>query len=392
MTREQTFFTGVLADHLNKRRTASADGLNWNLVLSYAKKHQVEGILYYQCKDFLPPEVRGRMIKLYASTLFYYTNRTKQFEEICKEFAERKISFYTVKGLDVAEFYPIPALRTMGDCDIIVHSHDKKGAHDAMVSLGYANDWHQDVEWTYYKNRLEFEIHDHLLYDVVVNSQISQDFTDLAWEYARKTGVGAAYTLDWNFHFVFLLLHLKKHFLNSGVGFRQFMDLTVVVQRQNLDWMWLKEILQKLEIMKFAEVCCSLCERWFDVKMPLSAELDEAFAEESIEKIFGNGVFGFDDQENKDNAVLNQVDRIGKVKTIIRNIFPSYQNMRYVPYYSFLNNRRWLLPVAWLYRFARCLRNGKSENGLNLVKIAAHSDEKREQRQAMLYEWGLSEK
>lgn len=56
MTAEQTFFIGVLADYLNKRKTQAQDSLDWSVVLSYAQNHQVEGIIYFQCKYFLPPD------------------------------------------------------------------------------------------------------------------------------------------------------------------------------------------------------------------------------------------------------------------------------------------------------------------------------------------------
>lgn len=389
MTKEQIFFTGVLADHLNKRKTASADGLNWDLLLSYAKSHQVEAILYYQCKDFLPPEIRSRLTQLYASTLFYYTNRTKQFEEICRAFAERRLSFYTVKGLDVAELYPIPALRTMGDCDIVVHSEDKASAHEMMMSLGYTNDWHHSVEWTYFKNKLEFEIHDHLLYDEMVNSQISKDFTDLAWEYVVPCNQECRYLLDASFHFVFLLLHLKKHFLNSGVGFRQFMDLAVVVQHQELNWPWIEKTLTKLELLDFAKVCLGFCERWFGIPMPLKSEPDSSFFEASTEKIFENGIFGFHDAENKDNGMLNRVQRVGKLKTILWRFFPPYKSLQYIP---FLKGRPWLLPVAWIYRLIRGALQGKTTVGWKWITGVAGSDRALESRNAMLEQWGLSEK
>lgn len=193
------------------------------------------------------------------------------------EFEKESISFFTVKGLDVAAFYPVPALRTMGDCDMIVHSVDKQRAHEALLKLGFMNKSKQNAEWTYYKSRLEFELHDHLLYDETVNSRLSKDFTETAWEYT--SGDACRKTLNWNFHFIFLLLHLKKHLMNSGVGFRQFMDLMFTAKTVDLDWKWLTEQLQKLKILNFTRVCLTLCEQWFGVPLPMTTELDSDFYE-----------------------------------------------------------------------------------------------------------------
>lgn len=392
MDKEKAFFLRMLSDHLQKKSTIFEDNLdldlNWETIVAIAKIHQVEGILYYQCKKYLPEHIKGRLAQLYAADLFYYSNRVKQYKEIAKRLNEEKIPFYTVKGMMVSQYYPVPALRTMGDCDIVVHSVDKSKTHDVMLSLGFENEYHQITEWTYYKNGMEFEIHDHLLYDEASNSKDSIDYTELAWEYAEPND-NSCYELDWNFHLVFLLLHLKKHILNSGVGFRQFMDLVVVMQNQELNWNWIVDALDRLEIRQFTEVCFTLCKYWFGIKMPLSKDLDMSFLEESTEKIFGNGVFGFEDERNSNSDVYNKVEKQGKIKTILRYLFPAYRCIRYVPYYSFVDNRPWLLPVAWIYRFIRSLYYGKGEQSGKLITTALCSDEKVEERKTTFQKWGL---
>lgn len=392
MTKEQKFLLSVLADHINQRKTKLDDfdnPLDWEQLMTYAQNHQIEGILFHQCKEFLPQNIAARLSQLYASNLFYYSNRVRLYKQIEAELTSKEIAFYPVKGLEIAKLYPVPALRTMGDCDIVVHPQDKQNAHETMLELGFENDLQQDMEWTYFKNKLEFEIHDHLLYDETVNSQISKDFTALAWEYARKTSNGTGYELDWNFHFVFLLLHLKKHFLNSGVGFRQFMDLVVVTQYQPLDWDWLNEMLTKLELLEFAKNCCAFCERWFDVKMPLTATLDEDFFEKSTQKVFGNGIFGFSDETNRENANLNQIQYKGKGITLLERVFPTYDNVKYVPHYSFVVGRPWLLPVVWVYRLFRSIFVGKANDGVKMINTALNSDNALEKRKDLLSQWGL---
>lgn len=192
MTKEQSVILGILSDHVNRNSTPldAADGCDWNAIMLSAHKHQVEGILYYQCKQFVPTNIKSRLAELYASNLFYYSNRERQFKEIEIAFDKEQIPFYTVKGMNVAKAYPIPALRTMGDCDSIVHPNDKEKAHEVMLPLGYKNQLQRDQEWAYFKNKLEFELHDHLLYDEIVNSQVSRDFTDLAWDYVHSDESG----------------------------------------------------------------------------------------------------------------------------------------------------------------------------------------------------------
>lgn len=387
MLREKVYMLSILTDFLHRRKTAIYDDLEWNTILAMAQSHQVEAILYHQCKNSLSNAISSRLSQLYASSLFYYSNRVKLLDSISAAFNNANLPFFTVKGLDVAALYPIPALRTMGDCDILVHPLDKTRAHEIMLSLGFQLHQQEDMEWIYYKNGLEFEIHDRLLYDEAVNSQVSKDFTELAWDYT--SGDGCRKQLDWNFHLVFLLLHLKKHLLNSGAGLRQFMDLAVVVQKCNLDWSWLEETLEKLELLDFTKVCFTLCEKWFVVQMPLRAELTEAFYESATEKIFANGVFGFEDESNKENHNLNQIRKAGKIKTIIGRIFPPYKSVYYVPHYAFVQGKPWLLPVVWVYRLFRSLIYGKGADGVKLISSAVTVDGKLAEREAVLQQWGL---
>ena len=54
MTREQGFFLKVLTDHITKKKTDPIPDLDWELIAKWAKIHQVEGILYYQCRHYIP--------------------------------------------------------------------------------------------------------------------------------------------------------------------------------------------------------------------------------------------------------------------------------------------------------------------------------------------------
>lgn len=389
LTASELFFLSVLSDHLNKRPTSAPDTLDWDIVLRYARSHQVEGILYSQCKTFLPDSYLTKLTQSYASTAFFYSNRVATLRNIQNRFDKEKIPFYTVKGLEIAQLYPCPAFRTMGDLDILIHTEDRERARGVLLSMGFEDESSNAFEINLKKNQLKYEIHDRLLYDNSVNSQASKDYCDQAWSHAQQLSDSVRYTLDWDFHFVYLLLHLKKHFLVSGVGFRQFMDLAVVAQQCPIDWEALKPVLTRLEILDFAKVCLSYCQRWFDMEMPLQKPLDDVFFTRSTLKIFGNGVFGFDDKSNQDNPNLNTVRKKGKFLTALNRVFPSYQDVYDVPYYSFVRNRPYLLPAVWIYRFYRAIRFRMFGRGKQLLGQSFVDQSKLNQRDALLRFWGL---
>ena len=389
MTTEESFLLRVLADYLNRRKTENIpDGLDWDTLADLALRHQVSGMVYYQCKELLPADKRAPLKQAYFFAVMVHTNRTQNMAEIGGAFEKADIPFFTVKGLDVAALYPTPALRTMGDCDIIVHPEDKERAHQVLLSLGFTpGGERQDMEWHYHKNGLDFELHDHLLYDETVNSQVSKDFTGLAWDYAK--GEGCRKELDRGFHFIFLLLHLKKHLLNSGVGFRQFMDLVVAARGWQMDAASLETRLQQLQLQDFRKVCFALCNQWFDAQLQPAAGLMPEFIEQATEKIFANGIFGFNDASNRANGNLNTLHEKGKLRTVIGRIFPSYRGVYYVPHYSFVRGRPWLLPAVWVYRWFRGIFKGKGKDAVRLLSSAVQSDEQLEDRQKTLSQWGL---
>ena len=126
-------------------------------------------------------------------------NRNAQHRQIFHSFSEAGIPFFTVKGLDVARFYPVPALRTMGDSDIVIHPEDKDKAHAVMTGLGYQTMRKANIEWIYSKGGLVFEIHDRLLYDMPFNSKAGLESVDQAWDHAAPMGEGTRYEVPGTF-------------------------------------------------------------------------------------------------------------------------------------------------------------------------------------------------
>lgn len=388
MTETQRFFIRILADHLNQRPTIAQEQIDWQELLTLSENHAVNGIVFVQCKSFIPDPFKSTLEHKYVAEYSSYQNRVHLYISISAAFSAEDIPFFAVKGLGVATCYPNPALRTMGDCDIVIQTQDKQRAHDVLLSLGFKNYSTGEHEWVYFKNGLEFELHHNLLYDEIGNSKEAKSFCDKAAEYCNLIE-GSKYRLDWSYHYIFLLLHLHKHLIHSGIGFRQFMDLYVVEKSVDLNRAWIDDQLSKLSLLSFKNKCMELIRYWFD-------EIEET--EQNIlltEKILGNGVFGFDDPTNKDNRkadvmiITSLPLPITRIKTFLGSVFPSYSNMRGVPYYSFLNGRPYLLPAFWIYRLYRAVKYGMIDNGKRMIDESLVSKEDIENRKKELQKWGL---
>ena len=391
MTCEQAFFLKVLSDHITKKKTEQIPNMDWDVLVKWAKLHKVEGILYYQCKDFLPPSFLDIMEKHYNAAIFLYKNRERILHTIHEAFTFYNIPYLTIKGMEIAMCYPIHELRTMGDSDILVHKEDKEKAGNILEELGFRIDERNpDYDWQCKKNEMVFELHHNLLYQEVITIDKQAQFFNNYWEYVNND------RLDWSFQYIYLIAHLRKHIMYSGAGFRMFMDLAVVSQAiPYLNWRWIENNLANMGLLRFAQVCSALIEQWFGIQIPIKySQVSPSFIESATDKVFLNGVFGYDNVKNKNNSTINRLTRNGKltwtsrILTFVKSLFPSYNNMVNSPFYHFIIGKAWLLPVAWLYRIYR-LFMGRTLSIRDIMKGVMLSEDIVDERVIELKEWGL---
>ena len=75
----------------------------------------------------------------------------------------------------------------------------------------------------------------------------------------------------------------------------------------------------------------------------------------------------------------------------LRLLFPSYQRMKEIPYIKFIENRPYLTPFAWVYRFFYNLKHKKAFM-MGAVKGLADKDSEKEAQKELEFfrEIGLS--
>ncbi len=392
MTSEHAFFIQVLSDHLAERKTILYDILNWAEIMKISQSHQVDGIVFYQCKDIIPQGIRSSFEQAYGTTLYYHVNRKLAMDEITTALEDAKLPFFTVKGFTVAQYYPLPALRTMGDCDIIVHHADMQAAIAILKEMGFQGSKLTIVqEWGCDRNGLHFELHDSLVQNGEFTTWSQVKFFNEFDPYISNEG------LDWSFHFLFLLMHLRKHLLYCGAGFRQFMDLAVVIRNgPDLNWDWIQERLHELHLYQFACICCAMLENWFDISAPLDYKpLDPKLQENLTEMILRGGVFGFSDENNLLNyskTALAKTRGPRLVKSFLRlfhSAFPRYKMMQGYPGCTYLSGRPYLLPAAWLHRFFILLCRKDKSSTFHTVRSSFAQSAEISAREELLKEIGL---
>ena len=99
----------------------------------------------------------------------------------------------------------------------------------------------------------------------------------------------------------------------------------------------------------------TLVERYLGVSSPLELEaMPEEVLADFLEFTMAGGIFGKDGQDSGTNS-LKQDSRDGgevsRTGTLVRRLFPTAESI--APRYTYLQDKPWLLPVAWVHRLVK---------------------------------------
>lgn len=350
MTAEERYFLNVISDYIKGDSTALDESIDLKALEKTAKSQSMAGIVYAQCKEFLT--IGSGFEECFSGNVFSYVCNSEDFKELKSTFAEAGIDMLTFKGLELAKYHPVPQLRTMGDIDLLIHPADRKKAHELMLSLGYECKNTGDAVWTYTRDVVKVEIHEHMIYEKLSGDFDYEQYFDGAWDSAKDG------SLDPNVQFLFLATHTAKHMLNCGSGFRPFLDMVFMAKSGELDWQFICAELKKLELLRFVKVSFAMCKRWFGIKPPVECEdVSEEFFADATEKMFSDGLFGFDNKKNANAHMAKDLKRkenlgwLAMLDVMLRKLFPKENTLAHLKFYSFLFRHRILRPIAWIYRF-----------------------------------------
>lgn len=388
MTKEQELFLKIIGNHLCQNKTVQIDDVDWKELYNIAMSQQMTAIVFKQCKKFIPGEYYSDFHSLTVNTLVLSKTKKELAIDTVKILNDAGVKSFLIKGQVLDKYYPVSELRTMGDIDIVVEDIEK--ANKVLLSNGFlCVDKNKGYDWSYTKNGVYFEIHSKLVYKQDADLDIQYEYFLNMWDYYFNG------QLDDNFHFIFVLFHLYKHFVHTGVGFRQFTDIAVLVKNNStLNFEYIEKELKKIGLWDFAMTAFSFIEKWFCVSSPVKCcDIDDKLYEESTKYIFSNGVLGFDNKENSEVVDLQmKILKSGKgylfakITHILHSMFPSYDEMVKLYYCDFLKGKKILLPVAWIYRFFFRIKSKQRRS--KFIEKTFVSKSKIEHKVNMMKQWG----
>lgn len=398
MNPEQRYFIRLLRDYVRSSpSTEPEEALDWPLLVRYAERQDLSGILYYQCRGLksVDADALQTLHAEFLSVAYRAVNFDAAMDAVGAAFSAAGIDYMPFKGELLRLCYPHPELRTMGDRDILIHPSDREASDRIMRALGYDGFIDHPAVWVYQKPALTFELHDSMFYEHLANQVDYRAFFETVWDGAADLGAHR-FAPKPELHFLYLMAHAAKHIVNYGTGFRPFLDMVFFCRAESpLDWDYIVDKLRELSLYEFTLRCFRLCEEWFDVTMPLPCgTADDAFLTDTTEKIFRDGLFGYGNTDDNAGArAAKEILHDGKpyalaaARQTVHNLFPPYRDLESVPWYSWVSGKPWLLPAAWVYRWFFVLLH-KGGRGKKRLQEAFQRDSI-QKRRSYLDSWGL---
>ena len=331
------------------------DDISFEDVYSMAKKHHVRNMCFYALEKpgvKIPRELYEKWKKHVIISEAQSAVQLSERSSVITAFMDAGIDCMPLKGCFLKEMYPKPEYREMADLDILVRSDSFEQVAQVMERLGYKLTNHEEysIHDVYSKPPfMTVEIHRQLLPEDFkeqnsLNAESLPIMTD-PWKYVLETEKPHVYKLTPEDTYIFLILHLAKHYNVSGIGIRQFSDIWLYGKKHSLDKEYIYQTLSQAGMDGFCKKTENLLRVWYE-DMEMTGELEEM---ESY--VFSSGVYG-----NTTNKVVNKLkvfqdsnpSKHSSAGYIWYRMFPSMDFMK--SHYSYVKKYPVLLPVGWAHR------------------------------------------
>ncbi len=385
---------------LDEQNTYGLVEIDYNKVFKLAKSNGIASMAAYRiCNDnSVPEDIRKKFdlerIKITAQQI-KQSNAVYELEEI---FDKSQTKALLLKGSIIKDLYPNPFMRSMSDVDFFMEESDIKQIRSAITTCGFEDKSHGFIgECVFKKDVVTVEIHSNIesignIYGEKVfknefpNACSIQEVMDI-WTHTEPVE-GSNYTLQLTpkYHYLYIVMHMMRHFLSSGTGIRSFIDLWIMNHRYGAKWNReeLNELLDRFGLLKFEQYALALTDRWFDIDTEncIETEIDNEALDSMEEYVLKSGAYGLNS-----NHVLTGMDhdtsKASRLKYIFRVVFQPLNKMKNL--YPVLNKKPLLLPATWVHRMLdlAIIRGKQSRKKL---KEVAHANQEQADKLKDLFE------
>ena len=272
--------------------------------------------------------------------------------EIHKLLTSNNISYTVLKGLASSHYYKKPELRTLGDVDFLVNKQDVDKVKKILIDNGFIDENAPcDHHMGFKHNGITYELHFCIngIPDGKSGEIVNKELTNII-EDSKLTKISfVEVNIPSDYHNgIIFILHIIKHFVSSGIGLRHLCDWAMFVDSFEDFPSVFEETFRQIGVWEFTKQLTALCIKYLGLsKKDWVPEYDEAFLNEFIEDVLGNGNFG----KKNTNAYTGAFTSDNGGNIIIAGIKTA--NKVAYNYFPFMKKFKILLPLFWIYFIIR---------------------------------------
>ncbi len=360
-------FLLLLKHHIDGKHLP--DDFDASKIFELAEKHNVLPIVYAETK------IIGCEVNSVASrALRHYGMQVKknvEFNSLYIKLKNAGVNPIVVKGVVCSGCYPVPDYRIFSDVDLIVDENEKQIVDDCLFSEGFAINGDNYVN---YHTGLNIEItYRRQLADELLSAIVEKHFPD--WQNNLVVTDGYL-TLSPTHHFAYLIYHAFAHFIASGFGVRQLLDIVLFAKKyyECIDFAKIISVSDDFGFLSFVENLFFAAENVFDCKL-FNAYFDKNSEKLCydlfIDDIMASGLFGNCDEDRLHSAAITSQAVNNSSSGAFSAVFPPYSVMK--DKYKCLNKYKFLLPLFWVVRIIVYLFSvfrRKNVSPINSINIA----------------------
>ena len=312
-------------------------------------------------EDDLDDQFKASIQAMLKKSILYTLIQTTELSHMIEGFEKRGVKNLPLKGAVMKYIYPRPEQREMSDIDVLIDDNDMPKAAECLTEMGYGLKQaikHHDV----YTKPPYMLIEAHKsLYDKTVDGNQFRYF--LGFDKAiLKEGCSSTYVFSNEDFYVYMIAHAAKHFYAMGCGIRNLVDVYVFLKkyRDVMDMDYTRRELEKCGIADFAKNIERLAFDWLEGR-----ELDQ-FEQDLFQYMMDSGIYGKDENGIWNRFCDEKKENVTKFELKRWYYFPPLYYMS--EYYPWLEEKPYLLPIAWIIRFARGLFMHKGAKKRDMVK------------------------
>lgn len=346
-----------------------------------AARHKLEPFVFSALEQTeYAPQAMAAIGSAYHKAVFRDAQTDFIRSDVSRVLSEARIPHVFQRGICLKHDYPVSAMRTMSDIDVLVQSRDLHKLPKAMKQIDCTQLPGDGNHRSFKVNPgVTVEFHPELIH---CSSHVGTGVNP-GWQYVPNGQAGFEWKMTEEGFYLNVMCHLANHFAAGGVGVRFVLDVWVCrhLRAAQPDRVFVEAELQRVGLLEFARRIEALAEVWFS-----GAESDELL-DELAEYILTSSSHG-----NSERAMLNAVCLSpggSGFSALWRKVFYPKQDL--YNRYDWVKGRAWLLPVAWVVRVFQALtRRG------NLILrwgkgTMQYSDEQIAQQREKLKRFGIKE-